>query len=1135
MLRTRFNARTAAATLGVATMALIAFAVIAIQSGLFTNSLSQQSAAVAQSGTMPVSIVPTITKGPAPLGVFFRAEGLPGSDAQVEDLILHSEFEWDFKNYYEYTALPPEANVPREAGRARGQFAAHVFDTPGTYNVELTARTQDGRTGKATVRITVEDPDVVYAGDKTAVVSINGDFRGAPAGARQFTDVFAAAEYVISKTDRDSVMPDMRLLFRAGEEILVDDFDREMIVIRQALIDKFGEGPNPKFTLTTNSLGGHALFNLVGSLSEPYMIMANIDYTSAFDPTNPFDTQPYAGELFTEKGNFRFVFHNVNLKNVKSGFDVKDKFAIISNSSVQDWRTYGIMRHGTGAVIGSSIRQNPNTDLSRAGKRGNEIAFHGPYRTSFLNSLVISRSYFESHSGWSRGLKNTIAIQPALRLGTSGRASKTDSYVRAYIGESHMKGGNGVVSSNPAIGSRMANKGLIVIANNFIEGTKTTGSIFGTSYGSIAFRNNIGYIPKSTEAGMPVARQMTTFKFNEWQTISPEIVNGSHNYYNNTFTFFLDKPLRHAAGFNVIEKPATLTNNLVFAPYATDEAGPRVNFQPLNSAFSPLPGNPVIGAASGRTALIDFYGNPRPARASIGAVEPGANSTWARRDLITGTISSDAQPKVPSTPVDNQDQDDGSGDTSSGSGVVDQPSGSTDDGSLTQAPIPIKQGSVGNTSGIFARIDDVNQNGKSDREECSIAVMRSQNINDDRSFKALETDVRNGCVEKANNILESDLYDDEAFDFPLGLIDFEVKGKRGATHTITTTFNGNYDTSKWVYRKFINGEYIDISEKVTYTKEKVDRNYITRATYQVRDGGPLDADGVANGIVVDPAGPAILAEESNTPSIGNNDENQSSDDNQSSTDSSEDTQQVKENEQALDGDVDAFTDEEYDAAESSTSNSTRTNRSRSSNSNRDTAPTFSYSFDNNISFVQPQFNDPTDVRSLAQFLNDYEGESLAIDGTYSSEDIAAVQRFQRKYRREILDVWNLTEATGFVGITTRLKMNFLMKGQTAQCPAFTEYNGGRSGIMNSAEIGRTQQILRDLDMYNGPINNTWDAATNQALIVFQETFREVMLDPWNITEGTGYKYKTTNKFLNYFAGCDTGSVFLEGVGEYEGL
>ena len=192
-------------------------------------------------------------------------------------------------------------------------------------------------------------------------------------------------------------------------------------------------------------------------------------------------------------------------------------------------------------------------------------------------------------------------------------------------------------------------------------------------------------------------------------------------------------------------------------------------------------------------------------------------------------------------------------------------------------------------------------------------------------------------------------------------------------------------------------------------------------------------------------------------------------------------------------------------------------------------------FKRNISFVQPEINVSTDILNLQTFLNEFEGESLTITGIYDSASNEAVKRFQRKYAREILDVWNLQEATGYVGITTRLKLNFLLKGQTAQCPVFTEYNGGKDGIYVSDEVMKTKEILADLDIYQGPIDRIWSPETNDALVVFQETFREVMLDPWNITEGTGYKYKTTNKFLNYFAGCDTGAIELEGVGSYQGI
>jgi hypothetical protein len=189
----------------------------------------------------------------------------------------------------------------------------------------------------------------------------------------------------------------------------------------------------------------------------------------------------------------------------------------------------------------------------------------------------------------------------------------------------------------------------------------------------------------------------------------------------------------------------------------------------------------------------------------------------------------------------------------------------------------------------------------------------------------------------------------------------------------------------------------------------------------------------------------------------------------------------------------------------------------------------------NISFIQPEFNEVQDVQKLQRFLNAFEGESLVVDGVFDATDNEAVRRFQRKYSREILEVWNLSEPTGFVGITTRFKIQFLVNGQTAQCPVFIEFNGGLEGINVSPEVARTQELLRGLELYGGPINSTWDRNTHLAMVLFQETFREVMLDPWNITEGTGFKYMTTNKFMNYLAGCDTGSVFLEGVGEFEGI
>jgi VCBS repeat-containing protein len=389
-----------------------------------------------------------------------------------------------------------------------------------------------------------------------------------------------------------------------------------------------------------------------------------------------------------------------------------------------------------------------------------------------------------------------------------------------------------------------------------------------------------------------------------------------------------------------------------------------------------------------------------------------------------------------------------------------------------------------------------------------------RHLNNRRLNLALEDKGRDTCtIQTFNSVLEGELTNDNAYDYNLGLFDMTVDCvDEGESVTLRIELDQIYDTSEWVYRKYDpdTNEYTTINaDWVTYRS----LGGVTVIEYDVTDGGPLDSDGVVNGSITDPAGPATLVDEP----VPESEDNQNPDDSDW-----EPTQPVRTSSGGGGGG----------------GNSRRTDTSELQPSPRpgvNTSVPTDFTFDNNISFVQPEFNVREDVEQLQRFLNDFEGERLAVDGSYDADDNAAVERFQRKYAREILDVWNLTEATGFVGITTRLKINFLLKWQTAQCPAFTEFNGGLSGIMFSPEIGKTQEILRDLDMYTGPINNTWDAATNRALITFQETFREVMLDPWNITEGTGYKYKTTNKFLNYFAGCDTEAVYLEGVGTYEGL
>lgn len=172
-------------------------------------------------------------------------------------------------------------------------------------------------------------------------------------------------------------------------------------------------------------------------------------------------------------------------------------------------------------------------------------------------------------------------------------------------------------------------------------------------------------------------------------------------------------------------------------------------------------------------------------------------------------------------------------------------------------------------------------------------------------------------------------------------------------------------------------------------------------------------------------------------------------------------------------------------------------------------------------------NNSKEVDKLIQFLNEHEGENLTVDGSYDQDDFEAVKRFQNKHADAVLRVWGLQEATGYVYLTTRMKINSFKCNKSLQCPVFTEFNSRTNENNNTQEVQRTKVFMKELGFYNGPVDTSYDDGIYEAIKDFQETFAATMLDPWGLSEGTGYKYKTTNKFMNEMVGCTVGDIALE--------
>ena len=114
---------------------------------------------------------------------------------------------------------------------------------------------------------------------------------------------------------------------------------------------------------------------------------------------------------------------------------------------------------------------------------------------------------------------------------------------------------------------------------------------------------------------------------------------------------------------------------------------------------------------------------------------------------------------------------------------------------------------------------------------------------------------------------------DDNYDYDKGLHDFKITcSTPGQTIKVTIIWDKEYDTSTWTYRKYNSNtkEYKDISSLVTYQTQTIAGNKHTTTSYQVQDGGPLDQDGIANGTIEDPAGPAVKIQKSNLAKTGQN-------------------------------------------------------------------------------------------------------------------------------------------------------------------------------------------------------------------------------------------------------------------------
>ncbi len=545
----------------------------------------------------------------APCGVFFQAalnQNL-GTARPIHEL----SYQWSFNDPdARFEALPEDfPGSFKDANAAQGPLTGHVFERAGRYEVRVWVANRNLDYAIGSVTITVEDPQIAYAGARTICYSNSGNFNGCPSGAQQFTSAVGA----IGAANQDQ----MRVLFRSGEETRFEA-NTTFRGLRNIQIGAFGSGAKPVLRIDRS---------ITKNLFEP----GGTDGFTIFglDMRGDYDPRTGLGENFDESGirnsgplTNTTVFRN-KFSGLEMGIQLVDRpvGVVVADNEISDWYDYGVFDSSANrtAYIGNSIKQNPAAISGPGGTDRTIIprwADHGPIRTSDVASLVIAQNDIFSNTGWS---SNGQAHQPTIRYNQSGTLNHF-----GVINRNRLEGGFTVASMHTQNSATIGNVGNAIFERNLLIGTSNTNEFLSLHFGGTTIRNNTAIMRdvrntvNTFRAFVRYQNQPTTDANNrepvviaantiiQLQSISPDTLR-----LLDDFTSWVNANYR-------------ATNNLVYAPFVPNSTD-FPNYLPLNpnDNYRPLAGSSAIGSATPDGLVFDTLdGRLRPARPSVGAQEP---------------------------------------------------------------------------------------------------------------------------------------------------------------------------------------------------------------------------------------------------------------------------------------------------------------------------------------------------------------------------------------------------------------------------------------------------------------------------------------------------------------------------------
>ena len=275
------------------------------------QSVTASATTLVASTAISLSLVPARTSGVAPLAVFFDATGTasPLTLRPFHDI----EYRWDFGDQTSGTWSSGSTAGASRKNSATGAVAAHVFETPGTYTVTLTAF--DGtNTDAKTVQIIVSGWDGATNGNTLYVANtlpVKGS-GGVPNDQYSFVSASSDFAAVINTTARGGNTY-KRILFNRGDTFNVSSIP-SISSNGPGIIGTYGSGAKP----IVHNAGTNEMFE-PGNKSTP-----NIHDWRVMDIAFDGAGRASASAIWNEGGIQQWLFLRVDIYNTHVGFDIEE-------------------------------------------------------------------------------------------------------------------------------------------------------------------------------------------------------------------------------------------------------------------------------------------------------------------------------------------------------------------------------------------------------------------------------------------------------------------------------------------------------------------------------------------------------------------------------------------------------------------------------------------------------------------------------------------------------------------------------------------------------------------------------------------------------------------------------------------